>query len=131
MDKEPFKICNKCGEKWSSRDTFLRDETVTPIGYQVFFEDLKQGLFLFNHSCDTTIAIQTDYFLDLYPGPFHEGRVKSDKRKCPGKCLTQNFLSPCSDKCRCAFISKMIDILKKYPEKRTGIRSSSLIVGRQ
>lgn len=111
-----FKHCNKCGYQWATRDEFLSDKTVDVIGYQVFFEDLRFGLFLFNHSCNTTLSVDTELLMDLYDGPFFSER-KPDSRKCPGRCLNKNILSPCSSECKCAFISEIIKIIQNWDKK--------------
>lgn len=102
-----FKRCNKCGQEWETRDDFVSDSSLEAIGFQVFFDNLRTGLFLFNHSCGTTIGIPAKHLMALYNGPELTGR-DSDGRDCPGRCLNQNIMSPCSDKCRCAFISQII-----------------------
>jgi hypothetical protein len=112
IEYKMFKQCNKCAFQWATRDEFLSDKTIEVVGYQVFFEDLELGLFLFNHSCHTTIAIEADLILDLYDGPIYLER-KPGNRKCPGRCLNQNIVSPCSKECRCAFISEIMQIIKK------------------
>lgn len=109
-----FKVCNTCGHQWETRDRFLSDPGIEAVGYQVFFENLKLGLFLFNHSCGTTLSVEADRLLDLYDGPFYPDRKPASGRNCPGRCLNENILSPCSDECRCAFISKMLQILKQW-----------------
>ncbi|MDD9304145.1 MAG: hypothetical protein HUK40_18070 [Desulfobacter sp.] len=112
-----FKICRTCGHQWKTREAFLSDPAIEVSGYQFFFENLKQGLFLFNHSCGTTLSIEADLLLDLYDGPFHPDRNPASDRKCPGRCLNNNILNPCSDECRCAFISKTLEILKQWTRK--------------
>lgn len=112
-----FKKCNKCGYQWETRDDFLSDKTIRVIGYQVFFEDLRLGMFLFNHSCNTTIAINANLLLDLYDGPFFFDR-KPEGRECPGRCLNKNILSPCSRECKCAFISEIIQVIKNWGVNR-------------
>jgi hypothetical protein len=44
-----FKKCTFCGHRWQSRKDFLDDATTEMIGYQVNFDNLHLGLFLFNH----------------------------------------------------------------------------------
>ena len=62
-----FKVCTLCGETWKSREAFLADPRVRVIGYQVHFQDLQTGMFLFNHdACCTTLAIDASLFTDLY-----------------------------------------------------------------
>ncbi len=109
-----FKNCNSCGQHWESRDDFLSDPDLEVVGYQTFFSNLKLGLFLFNHSCDTTLAIEADVFLDLYKGEYHDTRVPVKDVECPGRCLNKNILSPCSSKCKCAFVSTLLGTLKHW-----------------
>ena len=108
-----FNELDEIEKELEKSDDFLSDETIRVIGYQVFFQDLKLGMFLFNHSCNTTIAIDTDLLLDLYDGPFFFDR-KPDGRECPGRCLNVNILSPCSRECRCAFISEIMQVVKNW-----------------
>ena len=109
-----FKICNSCGYQWEKRENFLSDPNIEATGYQTFFSNLKVGLFLLNHSCGTTLAIDASFFLDLYKGAFYHDRKPIKGRKCPGKCLTENILSPCSDTCKCSFISKLLNTLENW-----------------
>lgn len=109
-----FKICNSCGYQWETRERFLSDPNIEVAGYQVFFANLKEGVFLFHHSCGTTLAVEAADLLDLYEGTFYSERNPVKGRNCPGRCLTENFLSPCSDTCKCAFISKLLDIFKNW-----------------
>ena len=46
-------------------DAFLGDPRIEIIGYQAHFEELKLGIFLFNHICKATLAIQVDKFKHL------------------------------------------------------------------
>ena len=108
-----LKTCNKCHHQWESRDSFLSDNTIELLGYQVFFKDLRLGMFMFNHSCNTTIAIETDLFLDLYNGPIYFER-KPVGDHCPGRCLNKNIMLPCSPECKCAFVGDLIKIIKQY-----------------
>lgn len=112
-----FKQCNKCHHQWETRDDFLSDKTIQVVGYQVFFEDLKLGLFLFNHSCHTTIAVDANLLMDLYDGPIFLDR-KPAGRKCPGRCLNENIMSPCSSECKCAFIGELMQIIKNWGKNR-------------
>ncbi len=67
-----FKICPLCGQSWATRLQFLEDAGLELVGYQVDFQELSLGLFLFNHrSCQTTLAIRAQSFRDLYDGPVY------------------------------------------------------------
>ena len=66
-----FKKCTHCGHKWQSRGDFLQDSTLDLIGYQVNFDNLHLGLFLFNHlTCGTTLGLAAGLFKDLYAGAY-------------------------------------------------------------
>ena len=113
MKKGPnFKVCPHCGFIWKNRDSCLTDDRVTIIGYQAYFEDLKAGLFLFNHSCNGTFALEAILFTDLYDGPiFQESATGSDD--CPEYCLNEENLDPCPAQCECVFVREIIQIIKK------------------
>jgi len=110
--KNNFKVCPACGFEWKSRNDFLNDNSVYIIGYQAHFESLKTGIFLFNHSCKGTLALEVSDFADLYDGPVFEERATGSD-DCPGHCLHENILDPCPAKCECAFVREVIQILKK------------------
>ncbi len=114
-----FKQCHTCGHLWETREDFLADPDIEAVGYQVFFENLEQGLFLFNHSCRTTLSVEANRLLDLFSGTIYSGRTPAQDRQCPGRCLNENIQNPCSDKCRCAFISKALHILKQWKKAGT------------
>lgn len=70
-----FKTCPHCGKIWPNRDVFLEDPGLELIGYQVDFEVIERGLFLFNHhDCQTTLAIPTGSFKDFHHGSFFSKR---------------------------------------------------------
>ena len=114
-----FKECYKCRFQWPTREDFLKDSAVEILGYQVFFEDLKKGMLLFNHSCGTTTAVHISQFLDLLDTPSSLER-HPDGRDCPGRCQTRNIMNPCSPDCRCAFISRLINRIKGSEKNNPG-----------
>lgn len=106
-----FKVCPKCGTGWENRQSFLTDPSLQMIGYQANFEALTLGLFLFNHTCVTTLSIHVDVFTDLYDGPvFTERELGSEK--CPGYCLSKVNLDDCPVMCECAYIRKVMQVIK-------------------
>jgi hypothetical protein len=111
-----FKKCPVCGFEWSSRDTFLNDKNITLVGYQVNFEVLKEGLFLFNHNNWATMAIEVKYFSDMYDGPIFK-RKATGTRECPEYCLHRDNLNPCPVICECVFVREIIQILKNKYKK--------------
>jgi hypothetical protein len=111
-----FKTCTGCGCQWRSRDDFLSDPQVAMIGYQVHFEDLKTGLFLFNHlapQCRTTVAIAAGEFTDLYAGPVFAGKMQG-KATCPGYCLRRESLDACSTHCECAYVREVLHVIRAW-----------------
>ena len=112
-----FKQCSTCGFKWSSRDQFLEDPDVELVGYQVNFEELLAGFFLFNHSCGTTLAIPVEPFEDLYDGPVFRERATGSEA-CPEHCLHEENLIPCPTHCECAFVREIIQYIKSWPKSR-------------
>lgn len=107
-----FMVCSNCGFSWKKREDFLNDKGVNIIGYQVHFEDLKAGFFLFNHSCGTTFTLDIQFFMDLYNGPIFKDKATGSDQ-CPGHCLHKSNLDPCPAKCECAFVREIIQVLKK------------------
>lgn len=110
----PFKICPYCEKVWHSREMFLTDRSVRLIGYQVNFENLEQGMFLFVHhapSCGTTLSIPAGAFMDLVRGPIVGPRLTGTE-KCPGFCLRWDCLDPCPTSCECAYVRRVLQILK-------------------
>ena len=110
-----YKECLPCSYRWFSRDDFLSDSSIEIIGYQVDFENLLAGHFLFNHSCGATLTLSVRNFNGLYEGPiFQERATGSDD--CPGYCLYQDQLDTCHARCECAYVRNIIAIIKKWPK---------------
>ena len=111
-----FKICPHCGKTWPSRDVFLADPGLEVIGYQVDFEAIERGLFLFNHhDCKTTLAIPAARFKGLHHGPFFSER-NTDSESCPGYCLRQHELEPCPAECACAWVRDVLQTIRQRPK---------------
>jgi len=106
-----FKQCTSCGCKWDSRSSFLNDKNIILIGYQADFEDLTLGLFLFNHTCKTTLGLHAGLFINLFDGPVFTEKATGGE-KCPGFCLKKDNLLPCPVKCECAFVREVLQIIK-------------------
>jgi hypothetical protein len=117
--KTPFKICSYCEHVWPDKKSFLDDPAIELVGYQVNFDNLGLGLFLFNHNiCHTTISIQARHFTDLYDGPVYALR-KTGSEECPGHCLHHSDLEACPVQCECAFVREAIQILREWPKIST------------
>ena len=112
-----FKKCTSCGHRWQSREDFLEDPSTDMIGYQVNFEQLNLGFFLFNHlACGTTLGIPAGRFTDLYNGPVFLQRLTGTK-DCPEYCLHENQIDKCPAKCECAFVREILQTVKQWPKK--------------
>lgn len=107
---KPFKTCPLCKKSWETRADFLDDQDVVIVGYQVHFEALSEGLFLFNHSCDATMTLKAGAFRDLYSGPIFEQRM-TGTGECPEYCLVKHELRPCAAKCECAYVREIIQLI--------------------
>jgi hypothetical protein len=115
-----FQECLQCGSKWSARDEFLADTRVEIIGYQVDFDDLSAGTFLFSHSCGAALSLSVRYFNGLYEGTIFTGRI-TGSHDCPEYCLYPDQLDKCSARCECAYVRNIIDIIKKWPKKASRV----------
>jgi hypothetical protein len=68
-----FKLCSKCGTRWKTRESFLRDRSLKLEGYQKTGQKYGNGFLLFTHNCNncgTTIAI-----------PARSFKIKGEKQK--------------------------------------------------
>ena len=110
-----FKTCSPCGFEWPTREAFLNDPALTVIGYQVNFETLKLGFFLFNHTCKNTLSVRAEAFWDLYDGPVFKTRATGCDQ-CPEYCLHQENLEPCPAECECAFVREILQVIKNWPK---------------
>jgi len=121
MDQEcavdtAFKECASCETTWLERRDFLEDPDIKVVGYQVHFEDLQTGLFLFNHHCGNTLALHAAQFTDLYKGPVFKV-CKQNTDECPDYCLHEDELRPCPVRCECAFVRETLRIVNHWPKQ--------------
>ena len=113
--KPCFKRCRNCGEMWKSQVDFLDDPNITLIGYQAHFEELKQGLFYFNHACHATLAIPVKAFENLFSGTrFTENRQGG--AECPQHCLYRENLDPCPVRCGCSWVREILQTIRVWPK---------------
>lgn len=94
----------------------MSDPNVEIVGYQVDFEELQLGLFLFNHSvCRTTLSIEAREFSDLHKGPVFSDR-KTGTSDCPGHCMHRDDLEACPARCECAYIRETLQLVQTWPK---------------
>ena len=99
-----------------TRDEFLSDPGVAIVGYQVDFEALHLGLFLFNHhECRSTLAIEAGLFRDLYDGPVFQHKA-TDTAGCPRHCVHRDNLERCPVECECAYVREILHRLREWPK---------------
>ena len=110
-----FKQCPNCDHIWKSRNDFLFDPDLSIVGYQANFRELEAGIFLFNHICKTTVALNAYNFADLYSGPVFQSKLDGTE-ECPNYCLYQQELGQCMAKCECAYVREIIQIIKSWPK---------------
>lgn len=111
-----FKKCGKCQETWRNYYDFLSDPSLTLRGYQVAAESLETGMFLFNHSCKTTLSIPAGDFALLHDGPILQERATGPD-ECPEYCLKKHNSNQCPAKCECAYVTEVLLIIKNWPKK--------------
>jgi len=112
-----FKQCTTCGFDWATREDFLEDTNLVIIGYQVNFDELGEGIFLFNHSCGTTLGIPAHDFKSLYDGPIFTKQATATE-ECPEFCLHQHDLRPCPVECQCSYVREILQLIKQWPKQR-------------
>ena len=112
----PFRTCPVCNKVWETRNDFLDDPDIELSGYQVHFKDLTEGLFLFNHSCKNTLALKAGLFADLYDGPIFEEQLTGTE-DCPEYCLKKHELRPCPNKCECAYVREIMQLIMAWPKR--------------
>ncbi len=114
---DEFKKCTFCSHRWQSRKDFLEDPATDLIGYQVNYDHLNLGLFLFNHlECGTTLGIPAGSFKDMYKGPVYKERLTGTQH-CPEYCLHEDQLDPCPAKCECAYVREILQTVQRWPKK--------------
>jgi hypothetical protein len=128
--KSIFKQCGHCQKTWHSREAFVKDRELILVGFQAFFHDADEGLFLFNHAvagCGTTVAVKAGEFKDLSPSAQHPDTVPAQVL-CPGNCLRPGDLESCSVACELHWVREVLQILKhrKIPRQIGVVTTSPL-----
>ncbi|MCP4177252.1 MAG: hypothetical protein GY756_05755 [bacterium] len=111
-----FKKCPSCNYIWETRNKLLSDKNVELKGYQLSFSELKTGLIFFNHevhNCETTFSIKIETFKDLLPEDIFSNKFDKPET-CPEYCLRKYDLTPCLEKCECAYVRNVLQIIKNW-----------------
>jgi hypothetical protein len=112
-----FKNCSNCDVHWPNLDAFMRDPAIELVGYMPTFDNLANGLILFNHGCGTTLACRVEQFKNLFKGPVYQIN-KQGGDDCPGYCQNKTDFSPCPIECSCAFVRDALQIIKQWPKSK-------------
>jgi hypothetical protein len=95
----------------------LNDSQIDLVGYQANFCQLELGYLLFNHHiCESTLAIHAGLFKDLYAGPIFGQRLTGSD-VCQGFCNDSVALELCDAKCECAYIRKILQIVRDWTKE--------------
>ena len=111
-----FKQCSVCQQTWHVREKFLADPGIEIIGYQVSFGEIKDGLFLFNHLCKTTLALKVKQFDDFCRGIRYDAEATGTDA-CSGYCLDMSDLRRCDTACKYAYVRDILQIIRGWPKK--------------
>ena len=106
-----FKTCSMCREVWTTPEVFLRGLSLLPIGLIVDFENPYQSLFMFNHSCGTTLAIEASSFRDHFPLLVGESLARTPG--CPLHCVDIHDLESCNQPCRNAELREFLAAMRR------------------
>lgn len=119
MNTEAFKTCPNCKHVWLTLESFLNDPALELAGYQVHFDNLEGGLFLFSHNtpeCYTTLAIQVTQFKCLTDMPIVAKRTQQPD-KCSKTCVRKGELGDCPVKCECNWVRDILQKIKDWEKE--------------
>ncbi len=109
-----FKVCPGCRHTWGTRQAFLEDRAIRPIGIQNMLGRVETGFLLFNHlDCQSTLALPVGPFLDYSHGP----RLEQDAfgmPGCRGYCMTPSSRELCDVVCTRRTLMDVLHILKEH-----------------
>lgn len=111
-----FKVCPKCGTRWNSRASFLKDAEVVLLGFRSGAGGPTSGHFLFHHrQCGNDLAIRLPPFADLTKKPVVW------KSKCSAGistpfCLATGSQVPCQMECICEFVADVLHAIRQVPK---------------
>ncbi len=95
-----FKQCS-CHARWASREEFILDPDVLPIGISFSPGDRSsKAYYFFNHdTCKTTLLINSEEFADLIEEPI-PSVIRKGEKECKGHCARKEDLEICVAECR-------------------------------
>jgi hypothetical protein len=123
-----YKQCSYCQQTWRQREDMVRDPEVELIGYQAYFDQPADGLFLFTHNaagCRTTIAVRAGDFED-YAADSAAAIPSAGAVVCPGHCLHHDNLEPCGADCEMRWVREAMRLLRRHAVPETIPHVSSI-----
>ena len=103
----PFKSCS-CGDKWTTRESFVRDAGIYPIGMMLEGKQNVPGYYFFNHAgCQSTLTIDVQEFADLIKEPIPPLSM-AETDECPRNCRRMEDLDSCNVECRHAPFRRLL-----------------------
>jgi len=115
-NEEHYKACTLCGYEWQTLQSFVQDCNLTVNGYQACFEKAEEGLFLLTHvcpQCHSTLAVRASDFTHWDTGS-RPGLLNMGKETCPGRCLNNDDLEPCTAECSMRWVRDVLQYLKAH-----------------
>ncbi len=114
--------CPRCTGRWKGLSNFLGNPHIRLAGYRACPEDFRRGRYLFVHNCGGTIEVSVSLFIR----PRHAGRNLAGSHACPGMCLYEMNLSPCTAVCEGSCYRRVAGRLKSRGSRtgNNGRRSS-------
>ena len=115
---DTFKTCPTCAAQWEDRKQFLGDPCLKLLGYQSTFTMGQPGLFLFNHSCGSTIALEATTFEDIYDGDIYrhcEAHYSNHADYCCKADTGEKHVKTCV----CQFATEMATTLQQIMNENT------------
>jgi hypothetical protein len=109
--KATFKHCTLCQARWETPLAMTEDPSLKALGMVVDFEDPYRTLFLFNHTCGTTLSLTADDLLPLLPSL--SGEMLAGLEGCPRHCFKFDNLEPCGESCNNAPLRQLLSNLSK------------------
>lgn len=113
-----FKKCHNCGYEWKEREELLTDPAIELLGYQVDTIHCKDGLILFNHRCQTTLAIKLSLLGDLCVAKICPHK-KNGRGYRPSASLRSKAFPAAPQTDQESHVSEILKIVRAWPKRVT------------
>jgi hypothetical protein len=98
---DPFRICGACKYAWPTWDGFVQDRAVRFLGLQSVAVEPDCNLFVFEHSCGSSVSVLARRLRHLLPETESDGPrpFLFGDRECRGHCQVPSDLEMCDAPC--------------------------------